>query len=77
MTPACEGLTLWGEKAELDLAVGAVVFLRSVKVSDFNGRSLDLNEADSIEDHLKTGQKWVLMFYIVNYYNYCNMHCSV
>ena len=44
-------MNLWGEKAELDLTVGTVVFLRNTKLSDYNGRSLDLNEADSMEDH--------------------------
>ncbi|CAK9043969.1 unnamed protein product [Durusdinium trenchii] len=42
-------LNLWAEKAEIELAVGMVVFVRAARVSEFQGRTLDLNEASFVE----------------------------
>lgn len=42
-------MNLWGEKAEMELAVGCIVFLRQARLSDYLGRSLDLNEGSFLE----------------------------
>ncbi|CAE8594787.1 unnamed protein product [Polarella glacialis] len=42
-------ITLWADRAELPIQVGHVVFVRGAKVSDFNGRSLDLSEASFLD----------------------------
>ena len=40
---ASVSVTLWGQQADLHFEVGSVIFIRNAKVSDFSGRSLDLN----------------------------------
>lgn len=42
---ASVALTLWGDRTELPIKVGSVVFVRGARISDFNGRSLDAGES--------------------------------
>ncbi|CAJ1392144.1 unnamed protein product [Effrenium voratum] len=46
---ASVALNLWAEKAETELAAGSVVFVRHAKISDYSGRTLDLNEGSFLE----------------------------
>ena len=46
---ASVSVSLWGEKADIQFGVGSVIFIRNAKVSDFSGRSLDLNAGSFLE----------------------------
>ena len=46
---AAVGAHIWGEKTDIQFGVGSVVFIRNAKISDFSGRSLDLNAGSFLD----------------------------